>query len=190
MIPLGFGKISVDVDSANIATIGLLSNVTSTFSILAAVLSKTSFAVTLLRITTGYVKVSVWFIIGVMNIAMGLNAIITWVKCNPVHKSWDQSVPGTCWDANAVMVYSIFAAGKFCSDMNRRNNDKANGLTCSRLRHLGCDGRHARPFTLAHRLEPTDEAAGEMGRCPCHEHGYLVCISSSFRYQYVCLANQ
>lgn len=112
MIPLGFGTPLVDVDPANLTKIGLISNVASTFSMLAAVLSKTSFAVTLLRITTDYTKMFVWFVIGIMNIAMGLAALFTWVKCNPVRKTWDPSIPGTCLDTHAMTVYSVFAAGE------------------------------------------------------------------------------
>ncbi len=102
----------VVVDPANLSKIGLLSNVASTFSILAAVLSKTSFAVTLLRITNGYTKMFVWFAIVVMNIGMGLAALFVWVKCSPPRKTWETTIPGTCLDENAMMVYSVFAAGK------------------------------------------------------------------------------
>ncbi|GAB1311023.1 Rhodopsin domain-containing protein [Madurella fahalii] len=111
VIPLGFGKHIFDISPTNLVAIGLISNVTSTFSMLAAVLSKTSFAVTLLRITEGYTKMCVWIIIVVMNIAMGLSALLTWVKCNPVCKTWDLSTPGTCWDADVMMVFFIFSAG-------------------------------------------------------------------------------
>ncbi|KAK3901529.1 hypothetical protein C8A05DRAFT_44827 [Staphylotrichum tortipilum] len=110
MVPLGLGMHLSDVDSANLTQIGLLSNVASTFSMLAAVLSKTSFAVTLLRITNGYTKIFVWFAIVIMNIGMGLAALFVWVKCNPVRKTWDFAVPGTCLDSHAMMVYSVFAA--------------------------------------------------------------------------------
>ena len=112
MVPLGAGKYLADVDPANLPKIGLLSNVAATFSMFAAVLSKTSFAVTLLRITTSYTKMFVWFIIFITNIAMGLAALFTWVKCTPVRKTWDPSTPGTCLDTNAMTVYSVFAAGK------------------------------------------------------------------------------
>ncbi len=110
-ISLGFGKHIVDVEPAHLAAIGLTSNVTGTFSILAAVLSKTSFAVTLLRITEGYIKMCVWLVIGTMNLAMGLSAVFTWVKCNPPAKTWDPLTPGTCWDADAMTSYAIFASG-------------------------------------------------------------------------------
>jgi hypothetical protein len=113
MISLGFGKHMVDVDPANLDAIGLSTTVAGTFSMLGAVLSKTSFAVTLLRITKGYTKMFVWVVIGVMNIAMGLSALFPWVKCNPVRKSWDPSIPGTCWDGHAMMVYSVFASGEW-----------------------------------------------------------------------------
>jgi hypothetical protein len=110
-VALGFGKHMGDVDMANMATISLNSNIASTFSILSAVLSKTSFAVTLLRITEGYTKICVWIIIAVMNASMWVCALFTWIKCNPPRKTWDYTVPGTCWDTSIMTAYSIFSAG-------------------------------------------------------------------------------
>jgi hypothetical protein len=102
-----------DIDPADLSTIGLVSNIDSTFSMLAAVLSKTSFAVTLLRITTGYTKLGVWLVIVVMNVAMDLSALFYWIQCNPPRKSWDPTTPGTCWSTDTVTAYSIFAAGGY-----------------------------------------------------------------------------
>jgi hypothetical protein len=107
----GFGKHMSDVDPANLTAISLNSNIASTFSILAAVLSKTSFALTLLRITERYTKMCVWVIIAIMNASMWVCALFTWIKCNPPRKTWDYTVPGTCWDASVMTAYSIFSAG-------------------------------------------------------------------------------
>jgi len=81
-------------------------------SILAAVLSKTSFAVTLLRFMEGHMRMLLWAIIVSMNIAMDLNAIFGWVNCMPVQKGWLPDVPGVCWAPEAYADYGIFAGGE------------------------------------------------------------------------------
>ncbi|KAK0707746.1 hypothetical protein B0H67DRAFT_321675 [Lasiosphaeris hirsuta] len=65
------------------------------FTITAASWSKTSFAVTMLRLGSGWVKWAVWFIMVTMNIAMGLNAMmIGFTSCTPVQKSWSADIEG------------------------------------------------------------------------------------------------
>jgi len=86
---------------------GLTSTVAGTFSILAAVLSKTSFAITLLRILNGWMKGFVWFIIISVNIAMGLSALFGWVQCSPVAKVWQIDLPGSCWPPNGMSTSPI-----------------------------------------------------------------------------------
>ncbi|AEO64581.1 uncharacterized protein THITE_2011423, partial [Thermothielavioides terrestris NRRL 8126] len=108
-VRLGFGKHFWDIDEADLLAIGLVSNVTASVSILAAVLSKTSFAVTLLRITEGYTKIAIWVIIAVMNSSMWLSALFQWIQCNPPRKTWDHSVPGTCWDPSVMTGYNVYS---------------------------------------------------------------------------------
>lgn len=111
-ITLGFGMHRLDIDPANVPHIALISLVVTTVSMFAAVLSKTSFAVTLLRISKGYTKLFVWIVIVVMNVAMGLGALFQWIQCTPVRMSWDFTTPGTCWDRSTSTAYAIFAAGE------------------------------------------------------------------------------
>lgn len=92
-------------------------NVGGTFSITAAIWSKTSFAVTLLRLTEGVAKYIVWFIIISMNIAMGLSALFIWAQCTPILKSWDPLVEGTCWPAYVIVRYNIFSAGEWLNHL-------------------------------------------------------------------------
>jgi hypothetical protein len=87
-------------------------NITGTFSVTAAIWSKTSFALTLLRLTEGWARKLIWFIIISMNIAMGLSALLIWVQCTPIQKGWDIMVPGTCWPMSTLAYYDIFSAGK------------------------------------------------------------------------------
>jgi hypothetical protein len=49
--------------------------------------------------------------IGVMNTAMGLSVLFTWIQCSPPSKTWDRAQSGTCWDSEATTAYSIFSAG-------------------------------------------------------------------------------
>lgn len=85
-------------------------NVAGTFSLTAAIWSKTSFALTLLRLTQGWLKMVVWFIIISMNIAMGLSALFIWVQCTPIEKSWNFFAEGTCWPPEVLVHYNIFSA--------------------------------------------------------------------------------
>ncbi|KAK0717511.1 hypothetical protein B0T26DRAFT_710099 [Lasiosphaeria miniovina] len=110
-VPKGLGKHVYAVPFENFAFLGITGNFTGTFSILAAMWSKTSFAVTLLRLVQGRTKAFVWFIIATVNILMGLNAIFLWVRCSPVQKTWNPYVPGTCWDPQVYPIFGMFAAG-------------------------------------------------------------------------------
>jgi hypothetical protein len=118
------GKHVYDVPPQNYAAIGLLGNFTGTTSILAAVWSKTSFAVTLLRLMKGKMLVVVWVIIITMNIAMDLNAIFLWVRCSPVALTWDPRGPGTCWAPQVYPTYGMFAAGRCISTCLSSSTDR------------------------------------------------------------------
>ncbi|KAK3364700.1 putative integral membrane protein [Lasiosphaeria hispida] len=108
---LGYGLHIWDFNLANMAQLLITVNVTGTFSVTAAIWSKTSFAITLLKLTEGWAKYLVWYIIVSMNIAMGLSALFPWVSCTPVQKAWDLSVVGgSCWDPTTVVYYNIFSA--------------------------------------------------------------------------------
>jgi hypothetical protein len=78
---LGYGAHTWDTppNLDDIAKVLVLLNVAGTFSVTAAIWSKTSFAVTLLRLTNSWTKAMVWFVIISMNIAMGLTALFPWV---------------------------------------------------------------------------------------------------------------
>ncbi|KAK3938971.1 hypothetical protein QBC46DRAFT_355427 [Diplogelasinospora grovesii] len=109
VVNLGVGKYPCDIDPRNLSLIGLEGNIGNTVGTLAVVWSKTSFAVTLLRLTEGKTKMFVWAIIISMNIAMGLSALFTWIECTPIPKTWDRTIPGTCWDTKVSNGYGIFA---------------------------------------------------------------------------------
>jgi hypothetical protein len=94
-------NISVQPGPPSLDTIVLLARinlVSVTFSIIAASWSKISFAVTLLRITDGWIKWFLWVAIALINILFGLGATFFWVSCTPLEKAWTPIVSGTCWD--------------------------------------------------------------------------------------------
>ena len=107
----GLGKHIYDVPVENLAYLGILGNITGTFSILAAVWSKTSFALTLLKLMHGDMKALLWFFIITANIAMYLNALFLWFRCTPVAKTWNPYLEGTCWSPEVYPIFGMCAAG-------------------------------------------------------------------------------
>lgn len=110
---LGYGKHLWDLDLTDYPS-GVKQliaiNAGGSLSITAAIWSKTSFAITLLKLTHGWLKSSIWVIIITMNIAMGASALFNWIHCTPVRKTWDPIIDGTCWDYSIVVNYNIFSA--------------------------------------------------------------------------------
>ncbi|KAF2132990.1 hypothetical protein P153DRAFT_333811 [Dothidotthia symphoricarpi CBS 119687] len=78
------------------------------FGFFAMPLGKTSFCVTLLRLTTvRWQRWILWFIMISFNTTMSLLAVLTWVQCRPVQKLWDSSVEGECWPYKLYMVTGL-----------------------------------------------------------------------------------
>ena len=88
----------------------LINNLAGTFSILSALWSKTSFAITILRISSGWLKGFVWFIIITVNLALGIAIAITWGQCTPIEKIWQPKLEGECWPKSIQIKYNIFTA--------------------------------------------------------------------------------
>jgi len=109
-ISLGYGKHGYDIPIKSFGKLILLSDIGGTFAILAAVWSKTSFAVTLLRITQGWPRLAVWLAIISMNVAMHLTALLVWVQCTPIEKAWNPFVPGSCLSIDRLVEYNMFSA--------------------------------------------------------------------------------
>ena len=114
---LGYGShiwdLPFDIFAINQTILAI--NIAGTLSLVAATWSKTSFALTLLRLTEGWMKGLIWFIIITTNIAMGLSALFIWVQCTPVQKSWNPFMEGTCWPPTVIVHYNIFSACEYKS---------------------------------------------------------------------------
>ncbi|KAG7291948.1 hypothetical protein NEMBOFW57_001977 [Staphylotrichum longicolle] len=113
---LGFGLRFYQVPLENLLTFGVLSNISGFTSIIAVACSKTSFAITLLRLSDGWMK---WFIIALLvllNTTHYLSALFFWVSCNPPAKTYNVMLPGECWPTSVTVKYSLFvgACSTFC----------------------------------------------------------------------------
>jgi len=83
------------------------------FSICACTWSKTSFAVTLLRLTDGWKKWVIWYIIISMNLAMAVTSTLPFVSCTPIYRSWNPTITeGSCFDQKIIVNFDIFSAGE------------------------------------------------------------------------------
>lgn len=105
----GYGKHLWDIESGKFLPLNVVATFAGFFSILAAVWSKTSFAMTVLRISNGWMRWAIWFIIMSVNVILGTSAIFQWIRCMPVQKVFDSSVPGECWPQDVVTTYNTFS---------------------------------------------------------------------------------
>lgn len=84
--------------------------IATVFSVLGAAWSKTSFAVTLLRLTTGKIRALVWFAIISMNLILDFVVILQFIWCQPAYYAWTGSPSDKCWSPKVIMYYSITAS--------------------------------------------------------------------------------
>jgi hypothetical protein len=115
MVSLGYGKHVWGVDAENTQGIIALGHASGTFAITAISWSKTGFALTLSRVSSGWIKRFVWFIIGSMNLFMGLTALIHFVTCKPLQKTRNPFIEGYCWPLKTINAIDISANGLFPS---------------------------------------------------------------------------
>jgi hypothetical protein len=38
------------------------------------------------------------------------SALITWIRCSPIEKAWNNQIEGECWDPSITINYGIFNA--------------------------------------------------------------------------------
>ncbi|KAK5651124.1 hypothetical protein OQA88_13263 [Cercophora sp. LCS_1] len=105
-----YGHHTWDFRAPDIDRFFLVVNVRATLTVTAIAWTKTAFALTMLRLTDGWIKTALWFIIITMNIALGITALLFWIPCTPVQKSWTPTIQeGSCWDPTIVIHYNIFS---------------------------------------------------------------------------------
>ena len=110
-VSYGLGRHYGDLSDEDISTMGMYSMASGFGCILAICWSKTSFAVTLLRISDGSsTRYFIWFIILSVNVVLGSNGVLHWVQCWPVAKTWHYYMPGSCLPADVVRNYNTAVA--------------------------------------------------------------------------------
>lgn len=184
------GRHAWDMEIKDFVRMTILLGARATTTIVAIVWTKTAFAITLLRLTEGKVRLVCWFIIVSLSIAMGFSAAVPWISCTPVQKSWDRSVPGTCWGDDNVIKIWVGTGGKHslltspflfilrtlpCSGSTTPQSVNTNRSYLRRSilgRHGLCPCRPA----VDHHHEAQDAEEGEDWRGHCHEHGRRVSI--------------
>jgi len=107
---LGFGKRTSDIPQENLPVIAVGISAAASISCFASTLSKISFGVTLLRLTTGALRWFVWFCIVTLFVVMLPSALSTWIQCRPMAKIWNNAIEGTCMPVHIMINYGIFNA--------------------------------------------------------------------------------
>ncbi|KAK3996370.1 hypothetical protein QBC44DRAFT_147192 [Cladorrhinum sp. PSN332] len=105
----GFGLHDAEIPYENMSVFGIISNISGFSSVLSVACSKTSFALTLLRLVTD--RWMRWFIYGilvVLNVTHYISAIFFWVSCDPPAKTWNPTLEGNCWPVAVTVNFSIF----------------------------------------------------------------------------------
>jgi len=169
----GLGKHDVDISGPNKILWNKYFILSTVFSVVAVPVSKTSFAVTLLRIAAKtWHKWAIWFIIVTMNFVMFLVAILLLAQCRPVERIWNKKVEGHCWTSVAQRHISIFAGCKFELSGDRERRDQRTLTRASSV--FGVPGHGPRHVSHVHRLDSSDEQEGENWSYPCDEYGVPV----------------
>lgn len=108
----GIGLHYDDMVLENMPKVALFSYSAGFLTILGTAWSKTSFGITLLRISSGWVKAFVWFLIVSTNLVLTASGIILWVQCVPLKKLLSEAEDGTCWPKKIVEHYQTFGSGR------------------------------------------------------------------------------
>ncbi|KAK3899150.1 hypothetical protein C8A05DRAFT_37252 [Staphylotrichum tortipilum] len=105
-----YGRHTWDFHPPDLDKFVLIVAIRATFTVTAIAWTKTAFAFTLLRLTEGWIKISLWVMIITMNVALGITALFFWIPCTPVQKSWTPSMQeGSCWNPTTMKHYNIFS---------------------------------------------------------------------------------
>lgn len=111
-VALDYGKHGYDMRPENLPKMPFVAVFAGFFSVLSASWSKTSFALTLLRLASErWMRVVLWFIMVTLNAIMGTAMLTMWVKCRPFAKIWDENVDGWCIPASKIITLYQWSAG-------------------------------------------------------------------------------
>lgn len=108
-VALGYGHHAQFIDPDNVLLVAIYSEIGGTPNMVAIATSKCAFALTLIRLTKGRIRMFLWFLVCSVSIFMFLANLFLYIKCTPVNKNWDYSIQGTCWDIIHVVRFNTFA---------------------------------------------------------------------------------
>ncbi|EMD92686.1 hypothetical protein COCC4DRAFT_129943 [Bipolaris maydis ATCC 48331] len=106
-VELGYGKPLNDIPTKNWSIIALGSTVISMVSSIAAALSKMSFGITLLRLTSGHLRSIAWFCVVTLFLTLIPSVVGPWIQCPNIETTWNTS-SAVCWTAESQIEYGIF----------------------------------------------------------------------------------
>ncbi len=109
----GYGRPFDDIDPDNLSTMVFFNYASGFMVLLSAIWSKTSFGITILRISDGWTRRLVWFSIITVNAVLGVSAAFQWVQCWPSEKLWKPEVDGVCWPSSIVITYDTFSSCEY-----------------------------------------------------------------------------
>lgn len=142
-------------------------------------LSKTSFAITLLRIVSSKWQIAVlWFIIVSMNIVMILCAGFYIGQCENPATLWNNKVVSKCWDPSVATNFALFAGGMHFSNshlLEFSTNCKTDSVLC-------VYGYRTRPPSLDSHFDSSNENKGKIGCCVRDEPRPLVGSTEIWSY--------
>lgn len=113
VVRLDYGARDWDFPPENFPMILRMAAAGHPFMLSSIIWSKTSFGVTLLRITTDWMKRAVLVLIISTNVFLGFSILIFYIQCRPIQAAWDITVTGKCWSRDAVIGYHIFSGSEF-----------------------------------------------------------------------------
>lgn len=180
MVNLGYGMDFALIPAQNLTKMGLILNIASSLVILANLWSKTSFALTLLRLPLRWMKYTLWFIIISMTVFLGTSSVFIWAQCFSPGQTTIPSTELRCLPDNVMLGYSTFSGGEFPTLVDTE-------LPCAVLTARFSIFRDHGPNTRASSLEVPLETSNENGRenwgYVCHEHGDIVGNHTQFGIQ-------
>ncbi|KFA54322.1 hypothetical protein S40293_04839 [Stachybotrys chartarum IBT 40293] len=96
-IALGFGRPGVNINPENAYQVGLGGLIVGTFVLIAPILSKISFIITLARISPPRLIIGLWVIGATMGAFQLVALVVQWAQCQPLEKVWNPFLPeGSC----------------------------------------------------------------------------------------------
>ncbi|CAP67696.1 uncharacterized protein PODANS_1_15860 [Podospora anserina S mat+] len=115
---LGFGLRAPQIPPENFSVFWIISNISGFSSVISVACSKTSFAITLLRLCgpNTWMRWTIYGLLALLNITHYLSAIFFWVSCDPVEKTYRPEIAGECWPVKFTINFSIFvgSCSAFC----------------------------------------------------------------------------